>query len=347
MDKDDFKRARLCSPEEINEIAELAWSQISSKPKTISVQSNIVKESNTVRIDNCEKHLEFCSANLPDFKSDSSSESSEDKDCEDAKLPLPENERLKPSEFYEKYVARTKEECEIELKAPQRSALWLEARKFCITASQFGAAIGESQYQTPDNLVKEKLWNSFVGNSATMWGNEHENHAKEAFCEWFSNTYAKQNEITEFEFIEENLVKFSEEPWMAVSPDGIIKYKKGNEIHYELVEFKCPAYYRNTAGHPYSKYSFNIPPYYKSQIQGIMGYFSRHHPLWKTSKCWFVVWQPHQTWITPHNFDPQYYETLHEKLQAWYFEKYLPALAHKFNGLLSIGDSRPSEPITV
>ena len=151
MDKDDFKRARLCSPEEIHEIAESAWSQISSKPKTFSGQSLIINESNTIRIDNCAKHLAFSSSNLPDFNAESSSKSSSDVEDAPSTIPLPFNQRLKPSEFYDKYVARTIEQCQVELKAPQRSELWLEARKFCITASQFGAAIGESQYQNPDN----------------------------------------------------------------------------------------------------------------------------------------------------------------------------------------------------
>jgi putative phage-type endonuclease len=241
--------------------------------------------------------------------------------------------------FYSLFVARTHEECEKELAAPQRSLEWLQARKLSITASQFGVAIGVSPYQTPDELVIEKLWNTFEGNAATQWGNSHEIHAKEVFCEWFKTLHPN------FTFMEENLMKFSAEPWMAVSPDGIVKYEKNGEIKYDLVEFKCPAYLRNTQTHPYAKNS-NIPPQYKAQIQGIMGYLNTHTHM-KFERCWFVVWQPHQTWITEDLFDQEYYLNLHAKLESWYFSKMLPSFTHQFNGLLIKGLAQPQEEMII
>jgi putative phage-type endonuclease len=235
------------------------------------------------------------------------------------------------------FVARTSEECEKELQAPQRSQEWLQARKFSITASQFGTAAGLSPYQTPDELINEKLWNTFEGNAATQWGNLHEKHAKEIFCKFFETKYKN------FTFIEENLMKFSDEPWMAASPDGIVKYEVDGQTRYDLVEFKCPAYLRNTQRHPYEKHG-NIPPHYKAQIQGIMGYLNKH-TLMNFQRCWFVVWQPHQTWITEDLFSEDYYKTLHEKLEKWYFTKMLPSFTHQFNGLLIRGTSEPQEEI--
>jgi putative phage-type endonuclease len=259
--------------------------------------------------------------------------------------PLPLNERLKPSEFYEKYVARTNEECLKELSAPQKSQGWLNARSLCITASQFGAAINESPYQTPDELIVEKLWNTFTGNSATQWGNDHEVHAKEVFIPWFKQ-YLKTKNGHSFHFKEENLMKYSNQPWMAVSPDGIITYTINDITYTDLVEFKCPAYLRNTKNHPYAKHDLNTPSHYKSQIQGIMGYLNSYGN-YSISKCWFVVWQPHQTWITLHKYDEPYYQQLYEKLNTWYFTKLLPAFTHRHNKLLLHGTSYPQDPIDI
>ena len=111
------------------------------------------------------------------------------------------------------------------------------------------------------------------------------------------------------------------------------------------MEFKCPAYLRNTVNHPYQKYTKSTPPHYLSQIQGIMGYLNAHGR--NLRKCWFVVWQPHQTWITPHEFDAKYYADMHDKLRAWYFHKLLPAFAHKDNGLLAFGETVPTDVVVV
>lgn len=64
-------------------------------------------------------------------------------------------------------MARDWNSCFAEMSAPQRSDLWLLARKNCITASQFGAAVGNNPYSTPDNMLIEKLWKPFEGNDAT------------------------------------------------------------------------------------------------------------------------------------------------------------------------------------
>jgi hypothetical protein len=129
---------------------------------------------------------------------------------------------------------------------------------------------------------------------------------------------------------------------MAVSPDGLVKYKKDGMEVIDLVEFKCPAYLRNTAGHPYAKYPQNTPPHYRAQTQGIMGYLNEHSS-YTINKCWFVIWQPHQSWVTLQDFNPEEYYVLQEKLKKWYFEKLLPALTHKYNGLLLLGETLPQE----
>ena len=318
-----------------------------------------ISAGQTIRLPNRESHKVFASVRIMMGKPEQQAVAPDDfeisSDDSDSISPPPSivrikaakavsiEDRLKPSDFYSRFVARTDNQCAEELAAPQKSAAWLEARKLCITASQFGAATGLSPYQSPDDLVIEKLWNTFQGNAATEWGNSHEIHAKESFTDWFRNYIG-----TDFKFIEENLMKFSAEPWMAVSPDGIVSYDRtidGKTVTcYDLVEFKCPAFLRATSGHPYAKFN-NIPPYYRAQTQGIMGYLNAHHPTMRFERCWFVVWQPHQTWITCDAFDKDYYADIHTKLESWYFKKFLPSLAHQHNGLLIRGFANPQERI--
>lgn len=247
-------------------------------------------------------------------------------------------EKLTPSQFFHKFVAKTEEQCLEEALAPQKSKAWLENRRLSLTASQFGSAAGLSPYQTPDELLNEKLWDSFEGNAATRWGSDHEVHAQETFKEWFYEYAASQN-FTDVVFTEPNLLKFQAEPWLAVSPDGIVTYtdKEGTRCT-QLIEYKCPFYLRNTKVHPYSKHSVNTPPQYDAQIQGIMGYLNSHksqEPLF--SSCWFVVWQPRITWITLRAFNSQFYSDLHDKLESWYFTRFLPALTLRHNGELPHG----------
>ena len=330
----------ILSAEEINNITADVWSRLLVPSLKTHVPDTTRDTTETICVRNHSDHQQYSAIYL-DLYSKPKPASTDSDSEESVGVPFiePKAVRILPSEFYDTVVARTKEECEEEGKAPQKSDKWLQARKYCITASQFGSAIGTSPYQGPDDLVAEKLWNTFQGNAATQWGNDHELHAQEAFCAWFSTQHKT------FKFKTDNLIKFSDEPWIAVSPDGIVEYEVDGQIIEELVEFKCPAYLRNTVNHPYQKYTKSTPPHYLSQIQGIMGYLNAHGR--NLRKCWFVVWQPHQTWITPHEFDAKYYADMHDKLRAWYFHKLLPAFAHKDNGLLAFGETVPTDVVVV
>lgn len=98
-------------------------------------------ESNSLEIDHPPQCIE-----LVIHGHEVSSEESESEDSEDAEA-VPDSFwtlELSPSEYYAQQVARTPQQCLEEMKAPQRSDLWLKARKNCITASQFGTAIGNN-----------------------------------------------------------------------------------------------------------------------------------------------------------------------------------------------------------
>lgn len=279
---------------------------------------------------------------FPRFKDFDLNQSKEQKQQEN-KVDFIPTEKLTASQFYEKFVKRTKESCELERSAKQGSKDWLEVRKYALTASNFGSASGSNPYQTPQDLVEEKLWGTFNGNALTVWGNEHEPHARESFLAWFreflSNRYffagRKDFENPIFQLKEDNAIKYSEEPWLAVSPDGILEYEDSDgQNKVSLVEFKCPTKDNsNKLKSPYDKYELSIPPYYMDQVQGICGYLNQHkYSKSKFEDIWFVVWRPTMTWITHLKADQDYYKKiLKPKLIHWYFKLYLPALTQKYN----------------
>ena len=250
-------------------------------------------------------------------------------------------EPLTATQFYEKFVKRSQDECDAEREAKQGTKEWLEVRKLSLTASVFGAAAGSNPYQSPNDLLEEKLWGTFNGNALTVWGNEHEPHARESFVKWFKEFLSARyffagrsdSDNPIFELKEDNAIKFAAEPWLAVSPDGILYYEDADgSKKVSLVEFKCPTRDNfNPLQSPYAKYEHGIPSYYKDQVQGICGYLNENKYA-LIEDIWFVVWRPSRTWITHLQADKAYYQNfLKPKLFAWYFKLYLPALTKKYN----------------
>lgn len=245
-----------------------------------------------------------------------------------------EIEEVSVKDYYSAFVERTAEGLERELRAPQRSLEWKAARAHCLTASNFGAAVGHNPYQSPTSLVKEKLWSTFKGNYATAYGTVHEDDARHEAEVFINETYGPTS------FVYPNLVKVQSEPWIAVSPDGLAETPEGTV----LLEFKCPM--KDTDAHPYAKYKYCMPEYYFDQVQGILGFYNElyHKPI---QHALFVVWQPHQTWITKVPYDKAYFDTLYASLKQWYFEMYLPALVHKHNKTIGPGEIVPSTPLNL
>lgn len=236
-----------------------------------------------------------------------------------------EKELLTEQQFYEQFVQCNEESCKLISTFPQRSDEWINARKYCITASDFGSVIGENPYESPRMFLKKKTMCSFQGNTFTEYGKQNEIHAKDCFLEWFASFDPTAT------FREVNLIKFHQTPWMAVSPDGLID-TIDNQV--DLVEFKCPAKCKDTNVHPYNKYPKNTPPQYYAQIQGIAGYLKSNGI--QIRNIWFVVWQPKRMYITLHSFDEEYYNNMFNKLKKFYFDHLLPCFTKKYNGQLRL-----------
>lgn len=255
--------------------------------------------------------------------------------------PPPPREPLTPTQFYDRMVTRTPEECARELAAPQKSVDWLRARSLCLTGSMFGTVRGHNPYQTSDKFLREKLWGGGSVTPPMVWGTSHEPRARECFTAWMTARLAARG-ARNVVFSEENLMKFALQPWVGVSPDGLLAYDDvdGTPVH-ALIEYKCPARDRDSGVHPYRDSAHGVPQQYMDQVQGIMGLLRAHHPTFKPSVCWFGVWTPRRMWFVRIPFRPTYYDALADGLGSFFFMRLLPALTMKWNEALQPGDIAP------
>lgn len=146
----------------------------------------------------------------------------------------------------------------------QRTEEWFKSREGKLTASSFGAAAGLGPTSRQALWRRTKGLETFDGNDATRWGEEHEPVAL-AFYEGLENT---KLDLAGF-------VVHPEIAWLGGSPDALLPAEN------LLIEIKCPF-----SGKTYPE----IPPYYMAQCQGLM-------QITKTDKCDFVCWTPEQTSI--------------------------------------------------
>lgn len=225
--------------------------------------------------------------------------------------------------FLERYVKRTRKECEDEGKHEQRSDGWHRARAFCITASQFGSAVGHNRYLSRPALLRSKIHPHLhmVSSSFVQWGVEHEVHAEEAFRLFLDSRCEGLYTIDH-----PNLLKHEDAPWVACSPDGILTRRSEGVDVVELVEYKAPAYYRNKAGHPYEKEPYNVPKQYMDQIQGTL-WLMRNYDVLRNGRsverCWFVVWQPHALYITHIPYLEGYATSLMKSVKDFYMKEFI------------------------
>jgi putative phage-type endonuclease len=226
--------------------------------------------------------------------------------------------------FMEHFVKRSREKCLEEGTYPQRSDGWHLARAFCITASQFGAAVGHNKYLSRPGLLRSKLHphQHPVCSSFAEWGVEHEVHAEEAF-----KAYLDKHAGGLYYIDHPNILKHEDAPWVACSPDGVLIRREGDEEIVELIEYKAPAYYRNHTGHPYKKDPYNIPKQYMDQIQGSMWLMRNYDVIQKgrfVNRCWFVVWQPHALYVTHVPYLERYANTLMESVKEFFMKDFAP-----------------------
>lgn len=199
----------------------------------------------------------------------------------------------------------------------QRSQEWHTARSFAVTASSFA---GTSE--NADTLLKTKTYpkaNGFTGNAYTEWGTLHEKHAEEAFVQFLS-THGFKGELTHPAHIRD-----PERPFLGFSPDALLWSEDHKEV--DLVEYKCPAARRFGPGHPYSDHKLYVPSRYMPQLQGSMLLLRASNPGVRCVRAWFVVWQPHQFFVTNVPYVHLYASKTVELAETFFHGRFLPACA--------------------
>jgi putative phage-type endonuclease len=282
----------------------------------------------TMRAGTLPHHLQFNFQVFSDSYEAMKEEESGSTSQEKSRPQFPARDLLSLRQYYYSFIHRSPEECVKEGEWEQRSEEWKNARKFSLTASDFGAAAGTNPFESKETLLHKKLYETFQGNAATQWGTAMEPMAAEAFLQYAQRRWGREGEAVKLHH--PNLIKFSKASWLAVSPDGVLEYTDSKGIkHYDLVEFKCPTK-APTGKHPYAKYKGNIPSYYASQMLGIWGYCNSNGGILIDKKpvllerVWFVVWQPTDLWVSPFEPSMDEWKDLHISLRKWYFELFLP-----------------------
>ena len=179
-------------------------------------------------------------------------------------------------------------------KAEQRTPEWHKQRSGRITASNFGTAIGQSNFSTPDQLADElsglvKKIRTPQEMATMNYGTDTEPEARQ----WYART-------RKCSVVERGLCVPKWNPRIGASPDG--------EINQDgLIEIKCPknmygpleAYQRRVSEGwiPPEGYHVHIWPTHYAQIQGTMYVMGRE---W----CDYVVYVPRAGKVFVQRFYP-------------------------------------------
>lgn len=216
-------------------------------------------------------------------------------------------------------LAVTEEDVERIMRYEQRTPEWHEARKGRMTGSICGAVVGHNFFKKPTEVLKDLLWNSFTGNEATKWGTDHEAIAA-----------VRYENHTDYVVDYPGLVINRHKPWIAYSPDGVVKCapksdSKGDssgESERVLLEIKCP-FKKKVYG--------RIPKYYFDQIQ-----YGAH--LMQCPVIDFFVWTPTICKLERFAYEPGYCEEfLIPTVERFYFRRFLPLYLLQQRGLLAEG----------
>ena len=268
--------------------------------------------------------------------------------------PAPVSPRMTAAGFLARYVHNvTPEQIEKIKVIDQRSDEWLNARKFRLTASNFGAAAGHCKHNPPMGLVRDMLWHVFQGNEMTRYGTENEQQAFDAYQA--HGVLAQMDEVLAgtrpahrvgFLANEVGLHIHPEHHWLGVSPDGLVDAvdPATGAVKRHLIEIKCPWKCKNRPLHSGDDFypvedlpgglQLPIPHYYFDQMQGIMGALGL--PFAE-----FIVWTSKEMQITHVPFLPGYWKNeLFPALRAFYFDKFVPAAVRFLNGELLPGNVR-------
>jgi putative phage-type endonuclease len=205
--------------------------------------------------------------------------------------------------------------------APQGTQEWLDHRSNRMTGSVYGTAAGVSPYQSPEELTREMIFREEFpmderGKKACAYGSLHEDDGCDNYEAYMIATRRRHGIFSPFWVEHRGLEVHPRDPWSGDSKDGIVH---DGDLPPSLLEIKCPT----RALYP------KIPPYYYSQVQGIM--------MWNGHKfCDFCVWRPDETQIERFPLDEDYcYKFLKPMVRWWWFCHFMPHAVLKREGKIT------------
>lgn len=239
----------------------------------------------------------------------------------------------KCSQFYNKYIKLTDAQIKslsMATISQSESELWHNSRKIRITGSSANK-VPIRDTTNSDNFIREHLYPSFKGNKFTKHGQEGE-------------ILAKQQLRSSGLHIEDagTIVSF-EEPWLSVSPDGIITGVDGSQC---LLEIKCPILKDDqTLDSLFTVGRYDVV---KSLENGTMyvkhnssrGYYLQIQLTLHVTHmqlCKLVIWTTNEYKVIEVQHDQQFCESAISRLRLFYFNKLLPRVVDDFeSGRLTI-----------
>ncbi|XP_057491257.1 uncharacterized protein LOC130776986 [Actinidia eriantha] len=185
---------------------------------------------------------------------------------------------------------------------------WQELRKYKLTASTFGGAVGFWPRRRVQ-LWLEKLGaiEPFTGNLATCWSNIKEEEALERYKLITGNAVL----FPDFQVYDKN----PDDDWLAASPDGVVDKLVYGLPSRGILEIKCPFFGGDMSrASPWSR----VPLYCIPQAQGLMEIMDRD---WMD----FYVWTPKGSSLFRLYRDVEYWDILKIALSDFWWKHVQPA----------------------
>lgn len=201
------------------------------------------------------------------------------------------------------------------------NVMWKYQRKGRLTASNFYSASHYRGDDTDNYIVKRCLGEAEFTSKATKYGISHEPLARKRYFDKISHDH------TSFQCSQTGLFVFKDYPFLAASPDGVVKCKCCGE---GVIEIKCPYTLQNQSSQLAMSNSpscimkngkFELKktldsPYYV-QMLGQMAICDK-------SYCDFVLCTQNDMFIERIQFNTDHWKLLFEKLQVFYKNFVLP-----------------------
>lgn len=229
--------------------------------------------------------------------------------------------------FYQQFVVVGAEEAsaiELATRTQSNTPEWYRQRRLRVTATLAKSVVSRRSTDfTP--VVRTKLAASRPPTAPMRYGRKHEPDAVQAYCR------AQQDNGQPVAADSSGLVIMPSKPWLSASPDAIITRAADQGKH--LLEVKCPYQLRDgrSAGDYLKSKSCCLAQdgssvvlkrshayYFQVQLQMLVCDMQR---------CDFVVWSPAFVFTEVIQRDPQFLARILPKLEAFYFDHLLPALA--------------------